>query len=60
VSHVVTHVLDPNPTEIHLFLSLLYRSKIGVYTVANEILWYVEAGAVRAGYKGTTDRSAPQ
>lgn len=39
---VVSHILDPYPTEIHVFLSLLYRNPIGVITVANGLSWKVE------------------
>ncbi len=45
-SLVVTHLLDPHPTEIHVFLSLLVGKPIYVGTSENELLWAVNAGKI--------------
>ncbi len=43
----LTHLLDPQPTEIHVFVQLNIPVSLGVMTVANRALWSVEAGKVR-------------
>jgi hypothetical protein len=45
-SVVVTHLLDPHPTEIHVFLSLLSSQPIFVGTIENRLLWVVKAGDI--------------
>ena len=45
-SLVVTHLLDPHPTEIHVFLSLLAHKRIFVGTAENEFLWAVQDGKI--------------
>lgn len=42
----VTHLLDPVPTEIHVFASLASRLPIAVGTT-NKLVWIVSAGEVR-------------
>lgn len=43
----LTHLLDPQPTEIHVFVQLNIPVSLGVITVANGALWSIEAGKVR-------------
>lgn len=42
-----THLLDPQPTEVHVFVSLYARQPIMVSTTSNRVLWLVERGAIR-------------
>lgn len=42
----ISHLLDANPTELHVYLNLLHRKPIGVVTMENKIIWYVEGGRV--------------
>lgn len=48
-SMIVTHLLDPHPTEIHVFLSLLSSKAIFVATIGNRLMWVVKTGAVTFG-----------
>jgi hypothetical protein len=57
---LISHLLDPYPTEVHLFLSLLYRTKIAVYTETNKTVWEVERGRVLSAYKGEPGDGAPK
>lgn len=41
VAAVVSHILDPNPTEIHVFWSILTETPMWVVTVDGGGLWYV-------------------
>lgn len=50
---VVSHLLDPNPTEMHVFLNLLSGTRIGVVTMENTIIWFVEGGRV-TGFRHLT------
>lgn len=43
---LVSHLLDPNPTEVHVFLNLLNRTRIAVVTMENKLVWYVQGGRV--------------
>lgn len=43
----LTHLLDPNPTEIHVFISLLSSTPIYVVTVENKAMWRVEQGKIK-------------
>ena len=54
---VVSHLLDPNPTEIHVFLNLLNRTRIGVVTMENKVIWFVEGGRV-TGFRHLTGESS--
>ena len=38
----VTHMLDPVPTEIHVFSSISARIPIGVITIDNEYIWAID------------------
>jgi hypothetical protein len=42
----VTHLLDPVPTEIHVFTSLAAHLPIGVMTTANKRLWIVDGAHI--------------
>jgi hypothetical protein len=42
---MVTHLLDPVPTEIHVFTSL--TSGLPVFVMAGDVLWSVEGAAIR-------------
>lgn len=41
-SMMVSHLLDPTPTELHVFLSLSARLPVAVGTTSNNMLWMVE------------------
>ncbi|WP_157218773.1 hypothetical protein [Flavisphingomonas formosensis] len=43
----ITHLLDPTPTEIHVFTSLTTRMPIFVSTTQNDKLWSVEGTRIR-------------
>jgi hypothetical protein len=45
VMQFVTHVLDPTPTEVHVFTSLNYRAPLAVGTSRG--IWMVDAGEIR-------------
>jgi hypothetical protein len=47
VGGVVTHLLDPVPTEIHVFASLAARLPLYVGTTSNRRMWAVEDGHIR-------------
>ena len=44
---VVTHFLDPTPTEIHVFSSLAAQVPIYVATTQNKHVWSVEGSKIR-------------
>jgi len=44
---VITHLLDPQPTEIHAWLSLVANVPIFVATIPSRELWGVEHGTIR-------------
>jgi hypothetical protein len=46
VAMVVSHLLDPQPTEIHMFVSRYFGLPIYVGTTANDLLWKVSAGQI--------------
>jgi hypothetical protein len=48
VGLVVTHLLDPVPTEIHVFSMFAARIPIYVATTSNRLMWVVEASGGRA------------
>lgn len=48
VGMMFTHVLDPHPTEIHVFVSLYAKRPFMISTVANKRLWNIEQGRIRA------------
>lgn len=43
----VTHLLDPHPTEIHVFLSLWMQTPLYVITNGNDAVWAVEGNRIR-------------
>jgi hypothetical protein len=42
VAFTMSHVLDPTPTEIHVFTALAANKEIYVATTANGIIWHVD------------------
>jgi hypothetical protein len=48
VAMVVSHLLDPTPTEIHVFTMFAARLPIYVMTASNERLWVVESSGGQA------------
>lgn len=44
---MLTHLLDPVPTEIHVFLSLLAGKPMYLLTVKNASMWSIENGKIR-------------
>lgn len=44
---VVSHLLDPTPTEIHVFSSLTGKLPVYVLTMANRNLWSVQGSSIR-------------
>lgn len=44
---VLSHLLDPTPTEIHVFSSLTGKIPIYVVTTSNQKLWVVEGSRIR-------------
>lgn len=46
VGMMVTHLLDPQPTEVHVFISLNSASPLYVGTTENRYLWKVEKGRI--------------
>lgn len=47
VAAVVTHLLDPQPTEIHAFASRYVPIKLMVVTVDNKLMWTLQQGTIR-------------
>lgn len=43
----LTHLLDPNPTEIHVFVNLLSETPIYILTIDNKAMWSVEGGKIK-------------
>jgi len=48
---MLTHLLDPAPTEIHVFLSLLAGKPMYLMTTENAYMWVIENGKVRFSQK---------
>lgn len=44
---MLTHLLDPHPTEIHVLLGLRAGKPMFLLTTGNGAMWAIEAGAVR-------------
>jgi len=44
---VISHLLDPTPTEIHVFESLEAKMPVYVLTTQNQKIWSVEGGRIR-------------
>ncbi len=49
----LSHLLDPQPTEIHVFASYYIPVGLMLVTTENELVWSVERG--RVGYVGRLD-----
>jgi len=49
VGVLITHMLDPQPTEAHVFVSLTYKTHIWVSTRDNHLVWYVDGCTIK-GY----------
>lgn len=47
VAMMVTHLMDPLPTDVHVFLNLWARKALYVMTPSNGVLWSVENGKIR-------------
>ena len=43
---MLTHLLDPTPTEIHVFLSRSYGRPFFIATTENELLWKVDGSHI--------------
>jgi len=43
----ITHLLDPTPTEIHVFTSLTTHMPVFVETSSNGKVWAVDGGSIR-------------
>jgi hypothetical protein len=50
---VLTHLLDPQPTEIHVFASYYVPVMLMIMTTENRAMWSARGGSV--GYIGTLD-----
>lgn len=46
IGPVFTHLLDPHPNELHVFLSLLHGFPLFVITTENRLLWEVSEGSI--------------
>jgi hypothetical protein len=46
VGAYLTHLLDPIPTPIHVFLSLQHREMLAIGTVENSLAWMVKDGHI--------------
>ena len=57
---VISHLLDANPTEIHVFLNLLNRHPIGVLTQANRIMWFLKEGRVTGFHQMSGQSGEPR
>ena len=53
-SIVLSHLLDPQPTEIHVFASYYLPVTLMVATTENRLLWSIRQGSV--GYVGPIDQ----
>ena len=42
----LSHLLDPQPTEIHVFVSLNMPGKLFVITTSNKDLWLIDHGHI--------------
>ena len=51
----ISHLLDANPTELHVYLNLLHRRPIAVATMENKLIWYIEGGRV-TGFNDLTEK----
>lgn len=51
VAFSLSHLLDPSPTEIHVFVSLLSGRPLFLVTTQNSSMWAIENGAIRFASK---------
>ncbi|WDF71803.1 hypothetical protein [Novosphingobium sp. KACC 22771] len=47
VALFLTHLLDPQPTEVHAFISRMTKLDLMIITVRNKAIWSVQAGKIR-------------
>jgi hypothetical protein len=47
VAMMLTHLLDPTPTEIHVFMSRLYEKPFYIGTAENDLVWLVDGSSIR-------------
>lgn len=47
---VVSHLLDPHPTEIHFFATHYFQLPVAVATVDNDIIWTVAGGQFHGAF----------
>lgn len=43
----VTHLLDPQPTEIHFFASRYFTMRMAIGTTDNRLVWFIENGQLQ-------------
>jgi len=48
---MLTHLLDPQPTELHVFWQLLSRHPLFLFTTQNSLLWPIEKGHINPAQK---------
>ena len=46
IGMMFSHLLDPQPTEVHVFISLYAKRPFAITTVDNDTLWMIERGRV--------------
>ncbi len=51
VGLMITHLLDPTPTEIHVFWSLWAKKPLYVMTPPGDMMWNVDGGTIRVAKK---------
>lgn len=51
VGMMVTHLMDPLPTDVHVFLNLSTRKAMYVMTPSNGVLWSIENGKIQRAEK---------
>ena len=51
VAFSLSHLLDPSPTEIHVFVSLLSEKPLYLVTTENSSMWSIENGRIRFASK---------
>jgi hypothetical protein len=59
VGMMFTHLLDPQPTEVHVFVSLYARQPMLIATVDNRRMWTVERGRISLRDTASNEASAP-
>ncbi|NOT87437.1 MAG: hypothetical protein HOP03_04560 [Lysobacter sp.] len=46
IGMMFSHLLDPQPTEVHVFISLYAKRPFAITTIDNDTLWMIERGRV--------------